>query len=298
MPASPVSQLIEKIRKRRLNDGGFPDNENGVYRPDATAWAVLALKAAGVNPEIIESARSRLLKSQLKDGRIPVSSDHPETFWPTPLVILAWQEVENYRPAIQLSSRFLLDTTGIHWKKKPGDPSKHDTALRGWPWIEKTHSWIEPTCLTVIALEISGFKDHERVREAVKMILDRQLPKGGWNYGNTLVFDAELEPFPDTTGLALSALADLVARPEIDRSLVYLNNKVKNTKTPISLGWSLLGLSAWMERPSGFNTMILESMSMEKKFGTYSTTAYSLLVLSLLASSGIKNLIRNAGKLA
>ena len=94
MPASPVSQLIEKIRKRRLNDGGFPDNENGVYRPDATAWAVLALKAAGVNPEIIESARSRLLKSQLKDGRIPVSSDHPETFWPTPLVILAWQEVE------------------------------------------------------------------------------------------------------------------------------------------------------------------------------------------------------------
>jgi len=235
MTTSLVENLIGKIRRRKLDDGGFSEQENGSYRPDATAWAVLALKAAGGNPEIIESARSRLLQSQLKDGRIPVSSDHPETFWPTPLIILAWHGVERYKPAIQLSSRFLLATTGLHWEKKPRDPAKHDTALRGWPWIEKTHSWIEPTCLSVLALDVISLKNNERVKEAVKMIMDRQLPKGGWNYGNTVVFDTELEPLPDTTGMALSILADHVTRPEIDRSLVYLKNKINNTRTPISL---------------------------------------------------------------
>jgi hypothetical protein len=293
MPASSlISQFIDKIKKRSLGQGGFADQESGTFRPDATAWAALAFSMAKVLPEIFEAACLRLQRCQLKDGRIPVSSDHPEAFWPTPIAILAWQGSDKFNGQVQKASRFLLNTTGLHFKKKTDSPTKHDPSIRGWPWIENTHSWIEPTCLSVMALESIGLKNHERVREAVEMIKDRQLPKGGWNYGNTLVFDSELEPFPDTTGIALSALIELVPRPSVDRSLVYLKMNIENTKTPISLGWAILGLSAWNEKSSEFNRMILECLSREEMFGAYSTTAYSLLALSLLAPHGIKNFIK------
>ena len=291
MPASLVLQLVEKIRKRKLKDGGFLDQEDGFYRPDATSWAVLACKAAGAFPQDVDSALSRLVTSQMKDGRIPVSPAHPESFWPTPLAIMAWQGSDNYRQNIAVASQFLLNTTGCHPKKEQDSPAKHDPSLRGWPWVEKTHSWIEPTVLSILALDLTGNKNHERVKEAVKMILDRQLPKGGWNYGNTVVFNNELQPLPDTTGMSLNVLAGRVPADQINRSLDYLNKRIKNVRTPISLAWAVLGLGAWGKRPSDSQDMILESMKRERKFGSYSTTAYSLLVLASLASRGIESVI-------
>ena len=41
-----------------------------------------------------------------------------------------------------------------------------------------------------------------RIREAVRLLWDRQLPHGGWNYGNTVVLKQELRPHLLPTGLA------------------------------------------------------------------------------------------------
>jgi len=128
MPASPLAILVEKIRNRRLYDGGFSEQDQGTYRPDATSWAVLALSAAKIDPKIIDSSRSRLARSQLKDGRIPISLNHPEAYWPTPLAVLAWQGSKTFHQNVLLAVEFLLKTTGLHWKKKQTDPAKHDTA--------------------------------------------------------------------------------------------------------------------------------------------------------------------------
>jgi hypothetical protein len=78
--------------------------------------------------------------------------------------------------------------------------------------VAGTHSWIEPTALGVIALKAAGHERHERVQEAIRMILDRQLPHGGWNYGNTFVFGRELRPMPESSGAALAGLAGQVER--------------------------------------------------------------------------------------
>ena len=89
-----------------------------------------------------------------------------------------------------------------------------------------------PTSLAIIALRVAGLGDHERVQEAKRLLLDRQLPDGGWNYGNTKVFGQELHPMPETTGVALSALSGSVSREEITVSLKYLKIRVTQVRTP------------------------------------------------------------------
>jgi hypothetical protein len=57
------------------------------------------------------------------------------------------------------------------------------------------------------------------------MILDRQLPSGGWNYGNKIIFDKKLKPIPESTGHALASLSGLIEKEQILLSLEYLRKK-------------------------------------------------------------------------
>ena len=83
----------------------------------------------------------------------------------------------------------------------------HDTTLIGWPWIQATHSWVEPTALALMALTLSSNADHPRATAARELLLARQLEAGGWNYGNTTAFGRAQRPAPDSTGVALAALS-------------------------------------------------------------------------------------------
>jgi hypothetical protein len=183
-----------------------------------------------------------------------------------------------------LAVRFLLDVTGIHYTKKPDSPSTHDTALRGWPWIENTHSWVEPTAMSVMALRAAGHGAHERVREAVHMLLDRQLPHGGWNAGNTIVFGKELHMMPEGTGAALTSLAGTVKESDVGRSLDYLQNEVKKLRTPISLGWSLIGLAAWGRWPANGVALIDRCFGNQARYREYDTPSLCLLALAAYSS--------------
>ncbi len=284
MPRS-ISPYLEELKKRALNEGGFVFQAGGEYRPDATSWAILALAATGIRADIVEHARKRLADSQQSDGRICVSTDHPEAFWPTPLAALAWHGSPEYREPQSRAVRFLVASTGRHFARTPD--LAHDTSLRGWPWIAETHSMVEPTALTLLVLRITGHENHERAREGVRMLMDRQLPKGGWNYGNTAVYGQELYPQPENTGLALCALSGLVSRADVHRSIDYLRSRILQIRTPLSLGWGLLGLGAWGERPVGARSWILESLERQKKYGLYETTLLSLLIHAFHAHGGL-----------
>jgi hypothetical protein len=156
--------------------------------------------------------------------------------------------------------------------------------LKGWPWVGETHSWVEPTATAVMALRVTGHGPHDRVKEAVRMLLDRQLPHGGWNYGNTLVFGTELHPMPESTGAALTGLAGTVDREAVLPSLTYLHGQVARLRTPISLGWSLLGLAAWRMSPPNKATLVERCLANQERYGEYETSALCLLFLGAIAA--------------
>jgi hypothetical protein len=191
---------------------------------------------------------------------------------------------------MELALKFLLDATGRHWPRQKDAPIAHDTSLKGWPWTENTHSWIEPTALSILALKVCGYADHSRILEAKRMILDRQLPSGGWNYGNTRVFGTILRPNPVDTGHALSALAGLTEPSDVELSLDYLHREIEHIRTPLALSWSVFGLSAWSGRPAEACKWILDSLSLQKRYGAYETTLLAQLVVAFFTSGGLLSL--------
>ncbi len=284
-----ISCGVDAIRQRALPGNGFANAAEGNYRSDATAWAVLALAAAGEeeDKERISLARTRLAAGQLQDGRVSLSPDHPEVYWPTPLAILAWHQSPPHQGNLGRAAQFLLQSSGR--QSRADEAVKLDFRLKGWPWVEKTSSWVAPTALAIIALKTAGFGDHPRLAEARRLIRDRECLQGGWNYGNSEVYGKELRPMPEDTGLALNALKDATAKSSLERSLGYLQAAVEKLRTPFALAWSLLGLGAWNERPAAASAWLSECLGRQERYGVYDTTSLALLVVAALAPGGLES---------
>jgi hypothetical protein len=291
MDKKVLASTLRTIAGRLAPGGGFSEKPNTPFRTDATAWAILALKADGPHSDLVESARSRLASEQLEDGRICLSQIHTDVIWPTALVILALHGSVAYRKQMDQAVHFLLKTKGKFIQKRTNSIFVIDPSLIGWPWIENTFSWTEPTALSILALNTCGYSSDKRIHQAVRLLMDRQLPSGGWNIGSTIIYGRETYPQLDCTGIALTALQGYVDRKEIDRSLRYLNSKVATCRTPLSLGWALFGLGAWGERPAEARHWLLNCLSRQKKYGPYGTASLSLILLALQAKGGLLELI-------
>jgi len=133
---------------------------------------------------------------------------------------------------------------------------------------------------------MTGHGQHDRVREGIRMMLDRQLPHGGWNYGNTTVYGRELHPMPESTGAALAGLAGQAEQGTVALSLDYLQGEVDRLRTPISLGWGLLGLAAWDRWPSNGAALVERCLGNQARYGEYDTSALCLLLLAAVEGAG------------
>ena len=289
------SPSLEFLQSHQLPNGGFSYTPGRQARPDCTAWAVLALSAFKGQKTRTNSGRDYLSGLQDSDGRVPVSSQHPGACWPTPLAILAWNQTPEHQQAKNRAIDFLVGFTGHHFPKPPNSVSGHDPAIRGWPWIADTHSWVVPTSLSIMALQSVGLGTHGRVKEGIRMILDRQLAHGGWNYGSPMAFGKELHPLPEATGMALQALAGMIERDTIEGSIQYLMRELPRFRTPVSLGWTLLGLGAWGIIPPDKEDMIETSLTLQKRYGPYPLPSLALLLYASQSPEGVFPLLAEDG---
>lgn len=225
------------------------------YRPglspavEPTALAGLALRAHApgpVAPAEAVAAAGWLAAMQRPDGSLGVSAALPRPGWPTPYALLLWGAVGGFEGPARLATSWLLQQRGEVEPKESGAISAHDPSLDGWPWLPGTHPWVEPTAAALLALRDRVPSSHPRVIDGLRLLRDRALDSGGWNYGNTVVFGHELRPHPAPTGLALLALALAGERTSaVDRAARYLRDTLPGVRSGPSLGWGLLGLDAW-----------------------------------------------------
>jgi len=252
-----MSQTFERDLSRQLADtadreGGWPYAPDLPVAAEVTALACAALSACDEASDVCARGFERLASIQRADGGVPVYANMEQPCWPTALALLAWRLADPsgsaYADRSRLATDWLLRTRGKQFQTDTRIYG-HDTQLGGWPWVEGTHSWVEPTAYAVLALRACGLASSPRVKEGIATLRDRAVHGGGWNYGNPKMFGHDLRPFPAPTGIALTALADTNLTPAIAESLDYLAEELPQIRAPISLCWGVIGLDAWRRRP-------------------------------------------------
>ncbi len=238
----------------------------GSLAAEPLALATLAL-AGHKRPEQALAACRRLTELQAADGSVGILLGEATPAWPTPLAILAWSAAA---PLVATEERRVFQQAaqqGVGWLLSVGGDTSvhnpdvgHDAGLRGWSWALGTHSWVEPTAMSLLALKTAGYGDHPRAREAAALLIDRLLPGGGCNYGNTTVLGQVLRPQPTSSGLALAALkGEHDTSGRIDRTIGYLRSVLNAQTTSLSLAYGLIGLAAHDRMPADAGLWLQEA---------------------------------------
>ncbi len=239
------SQILTELTRQPLC--GYQADAAPATEP--VALAALALAANNESKAAIQ-ATDWLASIQANEGSLGVRATLATPRWPTSLAVLAWQRVDPNRYTKQLRSavRWIVSIHGESSERT--EDIGHNTQLVAWPWVEGTHSWVEPTSFHVQALKATGHASHSRTREAVRLLIDRQIATGGCNYGNTEVLGQTLIPHTQPTGIAMLALAgEAESSPRVNRSLDYLEQTLSARTTTASLCWGVMGLAAHDRRP-------------------------------------------------
>jgi hypothetical protein len=211
---------------------------------EPTALAALAFIVNGRVDDAMRSAAA-LAAMQQTNGEVSVRVGERAPGWPTSLAILAWSATDSakHQREIDKSLTWLLSNRGQAVEQS--GYFGHNTQLVGWAYAEQTHSWVEPTAFAVLALKAIGKVDVPAAREGVVVLIDRQLPGGGLNYGNTEVLGQFIRPHIEPTGVALLALGkERDASGRLAKSIAWLQQSIGPETPPLSLAWGLLGLRA------------------------------------------------------
>ena len=258
--------------------GYAPD---GAPATEPTALTALAL-IAHERKDPAQLAIEFLTSSQSTDGSVGVRQKEASPGWPTSLAVLAWvaHDRKAHSAHIDRAVSWLLEAKGKGMEQTAD--MGHNTQLVGWTWAENTHSWIEPTALAVLALKAVGQKSLARTREGVTLLLDRQLPAGGCNYGNTVVLGQTLRPHVQPTGISLLALtkeADQGSR--LAKSIAWLGRSLSAETTAASLAWGLLGLAAHQVSLPKSNTWLEAA---HRRVQAHDRSPHKLALLTLAAA--------------
>jgi len=238
-----TSKLVGLLAKRSK----WRYSASGTTATEPAAFSALVLLAA--DDSAARGPLDWLARRQAADGSLGVTAKHDKPRWPTSLAVMAWQyanEVQDnhrYRGCIERAIDWILQAGG---KRLPRHPDVgHNSMLLGWPWVEGTHSWVEPTVFHLLALKATGHRDHSRAREAVRLLVDRLLPSGGCNCGNTITLGQELLPHVQPSGLTMLALSDQRLRDQrIMLTLDYLSEAIVRERGTSSLCFAAMGLIA------------------------------------------------------
>jgi hypothetical protein len=291
----------------------------GPTAAEPAALSALALTAHGRHAAA-RAPLDWLRRQQAADGSVGALGGDPDPAWPTAWSVLAWQAAaglpssdrsrndspgnttrgrsqetavprsksnvpgnathrDGHRAAAQRGVDWLLEARG-----KPLEKTLdlgHNCALIGWPWVLGTHSWMEPTAMAVLALKATARRSHARTLEAVRLLIDRLLPDGGCNYGNTEVLGQMLRPHVQPTGLCLWALAgEPDADGRIARARDYLAREIVSQEATASLSYGLLGLAAHGVRPPQAERLLASAAERTLR---RTPVAYRLALLALAA---------------
>jgi hypothetical protein len=278
MPAArAVVQALEQVLIRARNaDGGWAYHPGKTSRLEATCWALLALGERAAKPRVLENwpeADGLLLERR---GGAPNYAFHALA-----LLTLSALHVTHERGNSAMVGA--LQRVGGE-ALPPSTINRQDNSLRGWSWIAGTFSWVEPTAWCLLALKRSARAggvpvDSGRIDIAERLLVDRCCKPGGWNYGNSNMLGQDLRPFVPPTALALLAMHDRRALPEVERSIDFLERTAVTEVSGTALSLAFIALSILGRPVSVVRDALLGQIPTTLAFGNQMAAAMCLYAL-------------------
>ena len=290
-----MDDLVERILNGQNQDGGWGFLPGKSSNTECTSLCLLALDGLGAKQPVQSTKRGLdwLLQRQRADGSWPLSDSTNEASWTTALAIIALNRFREYQLKTRTAADWLLKQEGrtpgvLAWLIGAFVSHSNTVALnpdlKGWAWVPRTFSWVEPTSYALVALKqvrthVAATNLEERIQQGEMMIYDRMCSGGGWNYGNSKVFGEALWPYPDVTAVALIALQDHGLNPANRESVSALRKMMQETDSGLALCWGTICLSIYGDETSGWKRQI------EKRFHTTGFLGETkTLALALVAS--------------
>jgi hypothetical protein len=251
--SGPRSQTLEFIKAGQNPDGGWGYRPGGTSLVEPSAFSALALFAGG-QPDPARRGLAFLKRCQSASGSLGLSPADRAGNWMAYAALLAFHAFgardEERRLAdwaltfADASGRFTAaDLEAI------AKTYRYDASITGWPWTAGTTAWVEPTALFVIALVRTGVSaGNARIASGLKLIIDRRVPSGGWNFGNPFMKSFELPASPLATSLALAALAAAdypQDHPAVGAGLRFLESSLAGDASVVSLAWAVIALRSY-----------------------------------------------------
>jgi hypothetical protein len=241
-------------------DGGLPYTPGNPSFSEPTLLMLLAFIATGEMHEA-QPLIHWALRNRNSNGSIGLNRDFPgEGLWNTPLLAIALHHL-HLKNEEDSGIDFILN---FRSRTVESDPNNDvDTSLVGWSWVPQTFGWVEPTAWALLALALAGKSEHPRSVEGRRLLENRCIREGGWNYGNKVVFNHTLMPFWDTTALALLALGD--SNPELrDRNLEFLEKSLPEIHSLLSTSMVCICLAKFGRETKEIRNQIVEMLASTK----------------------------------
>ena len=291
-----MAAAIDLLLSAQNDDGGWGAIKGKRSNTESTAFALMALKSLYGNPfdRQVTAGLKWLLRYQRDDGSWSLNEEtSKQGSWTTPIAVLALLSFQDQSQRISRAVKWILTQQGM----KPGwfasllfrlslvpKTVELDPYLNGWSWTPGAFSWVEPTSYCLMALKksrplLGGTSVELRIQQGEALLYDRMCERGGWNYGNSKVLGEALWPYPDVTAVALIALQDRATNEANRRSLVALQDMMREAASGINLGWGILCLKLYGEDARRWEKVFLANFQKTRFLGE--TKAVALAVLAL-----------------
>lgn len=242
-----VTQTLDFLRASQNADGGWGYRPGGTSWVEPTAFASLALGAAGPDPQALRGLEF-LKRCRQPDGAIGLGLGSRDGCWAAYAALLAFHGL-GARPEEEKAKDWILkfvdSSSGLPPETLRAIQQEYriDPSIPGWPWIRGTSNWVESTSLFMIALAASDVPVlHVRVQAGIDLLLDRALPSGGWNFGNPFIESHEMDPSLLSTSLALAALGAYgltEGTPAVSKGIRAIVRLLAGDAGTMALAWSI-----------------------------------------------------------
>jgi hypothetical protein len=248
-------------KSRQNSDGGWAYARGGSWT-EPTIFVLLAQSAGGADSESFAAGLKFLSATQRRDGGWSPQPGVEESTWVTALAaFLPEQAIGKER--LHRAAEWLLGQAGREssWgyrlrQRMAGNDEKYPY---GWPWFPGAAAWVIPTSFGILAFErllstqAAGRGLRGRIKDATDFLFVRQCADGGWNHGSNRALGRDGDSYPETTGIALTALGHAPRCDAIERGKAAARRHLTECRTAEGIAWLRMGLAAHGEHvPSPF----------------------------------------------